>query len=290
MKHDDRAPFRTLRDLVLKELQGARSLLVWDDDPSFAHATLNRILDSEAYILDRHARDYLVDLSSGLSTEELLQSIGNTRMPFDSIWIETIAELQDGSGEASIGALVTAETDGIKVLPVHALHDHKPWQPVYGGAEVIFHPHDVSTTRTPVAQLYDRFAAREGVTPNDRLREDMNGAVRIGSLFAVLCATLSRPKILERDAARPLSKSDAKAANTAGRRAPRFAPSVIRLSRAGRTERDAHHQGDRVAIAARSAHWVRGHFFLARNGQLTWRRSHVRGTGDPTERVKYVTE
>lgn len=122
------------------------------------------------------------------------------------------------------------------------------------------------------------------------MKDDMDSAFRIGSLFAVLCAVMSRPKILERDTARPLPKSEAKAANTAGRRPPRFAPSVIRLSRAGRTEHDAHHQGDRAAIAARSAHWVRGHFFLARNGQLTWRRSHVRGSGDPTERVKYVTE
>lgn len=37
-------------------------------------------------------------------------------MPFDSIWIETIAKLQDDSGDASIGALVTAEGDGIKVF------------------------------------------------------------------------------------------------------------------------------------------------------------------------------
>lgn len=290
MKHDDRAPFRTLRDLVVKDLHGEKSLLISDNDPSFAHAALNVILDSEAYILNRYARDYLVDLMTGLSTEDLRQAIANTQMPFDSIWIETIVGREDGAGDASIGALVTRADNGIKVFPVHTLHDLKPWQPIYAGVEIAFQPDDVRYSKTPVAHLYDRFAAHEGTTPIERMREEMDNALRIASIFAVLCATLSRPKILERDGVRPPSKSDVKAAHSAGRRPPRFAPTVIRLSKAGRTERNEQEQNAQSAHSARSAHWVRGHFFVARNGHLTWRKSHVRGIGDPTARVKYVTE
>lgn len=122
------------------------------------------------------------------------------------------------------------------------------------------------------------------------LNDDIDKALRIGGLFAVLCAALSRPKILDHEAPRALSKSAAKALTTANRRVPRFAPSIIRLSKVGRAERDANNAGKRAGHSVRSAHWVRGHMFLARNGRLTWRRAHLRGTGDPNERVNYVTE
>ncbi len=52
-------PFRSLRDLVLKELQRDKSVLVWDDDWSFADDLLAGVLESEAYVLDRPAQDYL---------------------------------------------------------------------------------------------------------------------------------------------------------------------------------------------------------------------------------------
>ena len=90
MKHDARPPFRSLRELVLKELQSSRLLLVWDNDATFAEGILHGILDSEAYMLDRSARDYLQDLASGLTIEDYYLSIANTRMPFKSVWVEAI--------------------------------------------------------------------------------------------------------------------------------------------------------------------------------------------------------
>lgn len=284
-------PFRSLRELVLKELQGERPLLVWDNDPGFASEKLNTILESEAYILDRHARDYLQDLASGLSIDDYYRSIANTRMPFQSVWVEAIFDFPDDGGETSVGALVTDEGDGIKVFSMLSVHGFKPWTPIYSGAEVVFHPDGhVSCSETPIAYFNNRMGDAGGLSVKDMLNDDVDKALRIGGLFAVLCAALARPKILDREAIRSLPKSEAKAQLAAGRRAPRFAPSVIRLSRAGRSERDAHHGRAGPRQRPRAAHWVRGHLFLARNGRLTWRRAHVRGGGDPTERINYVTE
>ncbi|MDO5703571.1 MAG: hypothetical protein Q4G49_00635 [Paracoccus sp. (in: a-proteobacteria)] len=291
MKRDARPPFRSLRDLVVKELQTKNSLLIWNDDPSFAMEKLNAILDSEAYILDRYARDYLHDLASGLSIEDYYRSIANTRMPFELVCVEAILDFPEDGGETSVGALVTDEADGIRVFSMMAIHSFKPWAPLYSGAEVIFHPGgQVSCEKTPIAGFNNRMGDAGGLTATDMLNDDIDKSLRIGGLFAILCAALARPKILDREGTRALPKSEARAHVAAGRRPPRFAPSVIRLSRAGRAERDAHSGAGGAASAARAAYWVRGHLFLARNGRLTWRRAHVRGGGDPTERVNYVTE
>lgn len=291
MAKDLHPPFRSLRDLVLKELQREKSLLVWNEDSTFADGVLDGVLDSEAYILDRSARDYLLDLAAGLTVEEFYRSIANTRMPFKSVWIEAIFNLEEDEGETSYGAMVTEETDGIKVFAMVALHDHKPWTPIYGGAEVVFHPDgNVSCSKTPISKLYDRMGEAQGFTQEDLLNGDIDKALRIGGLFAVLCAALARPRILEREEPRLLPKSDAKSHAAAGRKAPRFAPSVIRLSKAGRAEHEASSSIGKGSVSSRSAHWVRGHLFLARNGRLTWRRAHVRGSGDQGDRVHRVTK
>lgn len=291
MAKDTRPPFRSLRDLVLKELQQEQSLLFWNNDPFFVEATLEGILASEAYIIDQSARDYLDDLGANLTIEEYYQSIANTRMPFESVWIEAIFDIKDDGGETSFGALVTNEDNGIKVFPMFVLHGLKPWHPVYSGSEVVFHPDgNVSCCPTPIAKLYERISEEKGLTREDRLNSDIDKALRIGGLFALLCAALARPKLLERETVRSLSKSDAKAYAAAARKAPRFAPSVIRLSTTGRAERDTAHSARVTGGANRSTHWVRGHMFLARNGRLTWRRAHVRGSGDQSDRVHLVTK
>ncbi|WP_299911460.1 hypothetical protein [uncultured Paracoccus sp.] len=291
MKHDTRPPFRSLRDVVLKELKGKKSLLCWNDDPSFARDTLDGILDGEAYILDRYAHAYLRDLAMNLTVEDYFLSIANTRMPFPSVWVEAIFDYVEDKGEITYGALVTDEGDGIKVFQMQLLHESKPWLPTYCGTEVVFHRDgNVSCSKTPISKLYERMAEFEGISQEDHMNSEIEKALRIGGVFAVLCAALARPKILDRDAPRPLRKSEAKAFAAANRRAPRFAPSIIRLSKAGRAERDVHQASETAGHSVRTAHWVRGHLFLARNKRLTWRRAHVRGGGDPMERVHYVTE
>jgi hypothetical protein len=215
--------------------------------------------------ITRSARDYLQDLASGLTIEDYYLSIANTRMPFKSVWVEAILDIANDGGETSYGAFVVDEGDGIKVFVMLALHGEKPWTPIYGGAEVVFHPDGkVSCSKTPISNLYDRMGAAQGFSPDDMLNGDIDKALLIGGL----CATMARPKILDRAPRRPLPKSEAKAFAAAKRKAPRYAPSVIRLSQFGRTERDAKQTGGRAGNAARSAHWVRGHLFLARNGRL----------------------
>ena len=75
MRNSNTLPFRSLRDLVLKELQQDKSLLTWNNDASFTHNTLATLLASEAYLLDRSAVEYLGDLAQGLTIEDYYRSI-----------------------------------------------------------------------------------------------------------------------------------------------------------------------------------------------------------------------
>lgn len=298
MKKEIHLPFRSLRDVVLKELQ-ADSVLTWNGDSSYTDHILPSLLASEAYLLDESACDYLEDLSSGLSVEDYYRALANTRMPFGTVWIEFVGmSLEDDGAELSLekcsdGALITDTPDGIRVFTATMLHDVKPWRVVYSGTEVTFHRDgEVSCSKTPISKLYDRLAAAKGISAQAMLNRDIDTALRIGGVFAVLCAALDRPRILDRKEPRPPRKSEAKAHMQASREAPAYGMSVIRLSKAGWAERVAsaaeHAPGGEKS--SRAAHWVRGHMFLARNGKLTWRRSHVRGTGPTSARLHHVTE
>lgn len=286
-------PYGSLRDLVLKELQHDRSLLVWADDRSFADSILSPLLVSEAYILDDMARDYLSDIAGKLTHEDYYQSIAHMRMPFSTVWIETDIPEEDESGTYVLthGALVEATDEGIRVMSVFTTPDIKPWTPVYSGAQITFHRDGtVSPERTPIATLYKRMGERKGYTPEGQLNGDIDRCLRIAGLFSVMCAVLERQDILQREEPQALRKSQVKALKQASREVPRFGTSVIRLSRIGRRERDQMvEQRTAGKGGARSAHWVRGHLFLARNGKLTWRRAHVRGDGAARPHVNRVT-
>lgn len=298
MKLDDRPPFGSLRDLVLRELQRDKSLLTWNDDTSFTTQILTEVLNSEAYILDPSAVDYLDNLASDLSQEDYYKAIANTRMPFDSVWIEFFSETEeyrDGTHwrDACInGALVTKTPEGINVFASTVLHKVTPWTVLYAGAEVLFQPDGtVSCAKSPISNLYDRMGAAEGFSAEDMLNRDIVASLRVGGVFAILCAILDRPKMIDREPTRPLRKSAKKTLERAGQSIPRYTPSVIRLSKAGFADRQAAPSENTVGQSlARSAHWVRGHMFLARNGKLTWRRSHVRGEGPISGKIHRVIE
>lgn len=97
MKKEIHLPFRSLRDVVLKELQ-ADSVLTWNGDSSYTDHILPSLLASEAYLLDKSACDYLEDLSSGLSVEDYYRALANTRMPFGTVWIEFVGMSLEDDG------------------------------------------------------------------------------------------------------------------------------------------------------------------------------------------------
>lgn len=298
MRSIDNLPFRSLRDLVLKELQREESVLTWNGDTIYTEHVLSGVLNSEAYLLDESAHDYLLELASGLSMGDYYRALANTRMPFESVWIEFtgLCEKDAITGDpyepCSDGALIINSTEGIKILTARVLHDVKPWTVLYSGTEVTFgRDGQVLCSKTPIAKLYDRLALAAGYTTEDMLNRDIDTALRIGGIFAVLCAALERPRIFDREPPRPLRKSEVKGHMQASRQIPRYNPSLIRLSKIGWAERGSATrliEGDENT--SRAAHWVRGHIFLARNGKLTWRRSHIRGSGPAAGRVHRVTE
>ncbi|MCS5601789.1 MAG: hypothetical protein NZ734_06260 [Paracoccus sp.] len=293
MRNSNTLPFRSLRDLVLKELQQDKSLLTWNNDASFTHNTLATLLASEAYLLDRSAVEYLGDLAQGLTIEDYYRSIAHTRMPFPSVWIEMVfPDTEHDAGDISYGALIRETNDGISVFTMFMIHMQKPWMPIYSGTEVLFcQDGQVICSTTPIANLHHRIGPAAGHSVEELLNDDVDKALRLGGIFALMCAVLERPRILEREAPQPLRKSEAKMFERISQKPPSYALSVIRLSKAGRIERDAQHQSERKGgFSSRVAHWVRGHVFLARNGKLTWRRAHVRGEGLVGDRVHRVTK
>lgn len=292
-----RPPFRSLRDLVLKELASNQSTLVWNGDRTFADDLLPDISDSEAYILDRSAQEYLAGLSDDLTQEDYFRSIAHLRLPFRSVWIESVFDGDndhthpDQKYEVSNGALIRQHEDGTEVMQVTVVHGEKPWRPLYSGTLVLFaRDGEVICTKTPISKLYDRMAEADGFSPDALLHGDIDKAVRMAGLFSVMTAVLDRPRVLDREPPHALRKSEVKAYERAGRTAPRQEPSIIRLSSGFQVEREGPPPGGEKTGIARAAHWVRGHLFLARNGKLTWRRAHVRGEGVPASRVHHVTE
>lgn len=293
MRYSNTLPFRSLRDLVLKELQQGKSLLTWNNDPSFTHDTLATLLASEAYLLDRSAVEYLGDLAQGLTIEDYYRSIAHARMPFPSVWIEMVfADTEHDAGDVSYGALIRETDDGISVFTMFMIHEQKPWMPIYSGTEVLFcRDGQVICSRTPIANLHHRVGPAAGHSVEELLNGDVDKALRLGGIFALMCAVLDRPRILEREDPRPLRKTEAKMFERVSHKPPSYTLSVIRLSKAGRIERDTQQQSKMKGIGiSRAAHWVRGHVFLARNGKLTWRRAHVRGEGLVEDRVHRVTK
>jgi hypothetical protein len=99
-----------------------------------------------------------------------------------------------------------------------------------------------------------------------------------------------RRDLLEVDDPQRTNKRVAKQYTQRDSVAPSFDLTMIRLGRAGRAQAvaDAAESTDEDR-RKRPAHWVRGHFFLARNGKLTWRNRHVRGEGVPQVRPRVAT-
>lgn len=298
-------PFRSLRDLVLKELQSEKSILVWDDDRIFTEDLLTGVLASEAYVLDRPAQEYLAGLSSDLDQDDYFRAVCNIRLPFEVMWIESVFDDQDEDQsiyDVTYGALVREVEDGVEVMHAVVVHDEKPWRPIYSGTQVRFcRDGDVICTKTPISRLYDRMAEASGYDVGELLNGDVDKALRLAGLLAGLTAILDRPRIegrqtvLEREAPRGLRKAESKSYERAGRAAPRVEPGLIRLSKGFGIARDGRHETDSRTDSGTgrkgpAAHWVRGHLFLARNGRLTWRRPHVRGDGMAGARVHHVTE
>ena len=289
-------PFRSLRDLVIRELHKPASLMVWEQDRTEADRLLSAILASEAYVLDRSAHDYLVAMAQGMTRETFYRMLPELEVPFGSVWIEAVHDDDTAEGEGpkeemTSGALIRETDEGIEVTHVRTLNDVTPWKLLYSGTRVIF-ARDGGTIceRLPIATFNDALGLQDGIPPENLRQGDIIRAIHILGLLALLASVLERPRTFEVEPSRSLSRGESKRQIQAGSVPPERTPTLIRLSRYAepvpiRTEPEGEGTGGR-----RAAHWVRGHLFLARNGKMTWRKRHVRGEGVPEPKVRHVTE
>lgn len=291
MRIEKLPPYKSIRDLLIKDLQQDTCMLVWNDDSNFANYILDGVQKSEAYIVDKAGLNYMDDLICGMTTEDFHKSICNMKLPFDSVWIEATMNVEGSDFELGYGALIQSIDDGVSIYAVTLLPEKKPWRIVHSGVELFFHKNgNVDAIKTPIGNLYEAGRLAAGMDPDEDALDDFDNALRMGGMMAVMTAILDRPKGLNRSPVRALRKSEIKQYTRAGKIAPAYQVSIIRLSDGAVAEERMMKRPSHVTGTHRVAHWVRGHVFLARNGKLTWRRAHMRGEGEPQRRINRVTE
>lgn len=300
-----------LRDTLLADLSSAANPLVWNDDASFARSVEGRVLEAKPFHVDRSASKFLLDSAAQLSTEDFYQSIAKVRLPFQELWLEIDASTPDGKHHGRLGAAIDYVEDGLRVFVAQLFKfpRSKSLSVIYSGTEVVFaFDGTVSLSDTPYAYFQDavtesdkerltrdklrRDAPFDTETIRDREQSDLQTATKCVAIAMSLAGLHGRPEIVEISEPTAPSKKVLKSFEERGAKPPKFSLSTIKLGKAAEgqlrtslaTEQDAD-----TGATKRTAHWVRGHLFLARNGKLTWRRAHIRGVGKPIQTARKVT-
>lgn len=296
------------REQILKDLRNPLSLLIWNRDDTYARDIEKRIKDAFAFYVDPDGVDFLQEGVQKLGEEDFFNAISKMELPFSSIWLEFDAKTEDGKNEGRIGAVADIHPDGLRVFSAQLfkLPEEKELVVLHSGSDVIFKRNgQVEISDNPAAFHQDLLTEREkgrlrqGVPPGEQIGEDtvtqrerdaLRYAIRCVSLLLAISGLHRRPEILNVEKAREPSKHIVKQFERRGETAPKFGLSVIRLGKEGRAASVIQHEdAESDGRLKRSAHWVRGHVFLARNGKLTWRKPHIRGEGAPVAKPRHFT-
>ncbi|MEY8118121.1 hypothetical protein AB9F26_07610 [Falsihalocynthiibacter sp. BN13B15] len=296
------------REQVLKDLRNPLNLLIWNRDDTYARDVEKRIKDAFAFYVDPDGVDFLQEGVQKLGEEDFFQAISNMELPFGSIWLEFDAKTEDGMNEGRIGVVADFIPDGLRVFSAQLfkLPEDKGLVILYSGSEVLFkRDGQVEILDNPAAFHQDLLSEREkgrlqrGVPPRDQIGEDtirqresdaLRYAVRCVALLLAISGLHRRPEILDVEKSQEPSKRIVKQFERRGEAAPAYGLSVIRLGKEGRAAASIQHEEAKAdGRLKRSAHWVRGHLFLARNGKLTWRKPHVRGEGVAIAKPRHFT-
>lgn len=296
------------RDQMLTDLASRLSTLVWNRDDGYARDVEGRIKQAFPFYIDPEAVAFLEEGTRKLTDEDFYNAISALRLPFPSVWLELDVETPEGYLGARLGAIIDVAEDRLRVYPAKLLRlPGKTYNTIlHSGSEVAFLVDGrVELSDTPAARLLDIVTeGRKGRyrqdlpldeiiqldTVQEREGEAFGIAVRCVALLLAISGLHKRRDLLEVDDPQPTNKRVAKQYTQRDSVAPAFDLTMIRLGRAGRAQAvaDAAESTDEDR-RKRPAHWVRGHFFLARNGKLTWRNRHVRGEGVPQVKPRVAT-
>ncbi len=296
------------REQILKDLRKPSCLLISDRDDTYARDIEERIKGAFAFYVDSDGVNFLQEGVQKLGEEDFFYAISNVRLPFESIWLEFDAASDDGKHEGRIGVLADFTPEGLRVFSAQLFKRprDKGFLIHYPGSDVLFRRNgQVEMSDTPVAFYRDvvteadRGQIRRGVplrdqigtdTVHEREHEAVRYAIRCVALLLAIAGLHRRPEVLKIEEARLPSKQVVKQFERRGEAAPKYELSVIRLGEEGYAAAKVQHEDARAdGRLKRSAHWVRGHLFLARNGKLTWRKAHVRGEGNRIVKPRHVT-
>jgi hypothetical protein len=296
------------REQVLKDLRRPTSLLISNGEDAYARDIERRIKNAFAFYIDPDGVDFLQEGVQKLSQEDFFQAVSNVQLPFDKIWLEFDAKTEDAKHEGRIGVVADFTNQGLRVFSAQLfkMPEDKELVILYAGSEVLFkRDGQVEMADTPVAFHQDFFAeqkkgrlrrgtpVREQIgrdTVEEREEQAVRYAIRCVALLVAIAGLHRRPEVLDIEEPHPPSKQLAKQFDRRGETVPKYGLSLIRLGKEGHSASEAQHAEAKAdGRHKRSAHWVRGHLFLARNGKLIWRRAHVRGEGAPLVKPRHIT-
>lgn len=276
------------------------------------HAPFVReVREAMPFVVDNTAMGMAAELVSSTDRSEFAETFKGFRLPHHSVWLEhktddafmrvadKITEGRYGSLNARfqvIAYLFTSEPDHlIRVRPFTADQDGDIAEPfvtlqfsTLTGATQI-------RAETDIYQEKMRKIYRAGVHPADvKAFMDSHAAYLmdcavvggvIGSrLFALMSA---KDSPLDQVATGPMTRQERRHLARKGGSVTRDVTRII-LNEEGRNHMCAVAQAGDPG-AARKAHWVRGHLMRTESKGYVWRRSHVRGLGDPLMRPRAVS-
>ncbi|MFG6080496.1 hypothetical protein ACEUZ9_001100 [Paracoccus litorisediminis] len=282
------------RDFVLNQLP--RIYSAFDLPATTAQEDVVGIRGARALRLDQRALALVahhVNEIGGHGEGMVKQCIVEAMLPWPSTWMEYNL---DG---VHVGALIVQEGGKITSIAYEGDSDHREYP-------AFVTPPLMSLTLHQATGKFDLRVTPVGLKMSSGLETNLQDDLRtvakrnidlahatISSLI-VISRLIEARDVLELEPELPPSRAERRRAEREGIPAPRSRVSRLDLGRIGKAEYRAMRpeefpEDDDEAAIKRRSHWVRGHMFIARNRQLTYRRPHIRGLGEPDSRPLDVT-
>lgn len=285
----------TLRDRILTSLPAMSSST--GVDPAAFDTIGAGLRAARAIRLDDRAVRLVNHYNNEIQAEDLPDVIRSARLPWPRLWMES----RNDEGR-DVGALIE-EVPGGWACEVHGEAERRDL-PFYPALVRIVTDHADGSYRTePTAagRAYMVRSVRDSSQTEvlkeimELQREQAFSHVRAAAVLSVL---LQARGILEERETLALPRQARRRAEREGAQMAREPVSVLDLSKLGQAEHAFHVEGIEPAAEEpaeggarrpRRTHWVRGHMFMARNRQLTYRRPHLRGAGEAEPVTMRVT-
>ncbi|ETX13316.1 hypothetical protein OCH239_10765 [Roseivivax halodurans JCM 10272] len=249
-----------------------------DFAPAVVESYTSRLEGAQLLLFESSATRALFDIAKSTIRAGIPMETG--LVPFDRIY----AEISYPGDENRIAAMVERDAAGLSVRLLT----------LRGSGDLLL---DAITTRIPLdgpplarldhPEALTDMAASNPKALQDRLETSEHLSMHVFQVLFAFAALRREEKVVREEGEPLYSRQQRRRAVREGRPLPERTVTRIKLGAEGRNHLAA--MGDAAtASGKRRAHWVRGHLFVARNGELTWRRPHIRGVGEVRNTVRVV--